>query len=72
VGLEVIGAICGTVVFKEIMTFYTAFIIIQEFAFGIEEFRTLFSGNGSRGSCSGTVVVWSLLRGVIIRVVFTA
>jgi len=60
---EVVGAISCMMVFKEITAFDTTFIIIQEFAFGIEKFRALFSqfrGSGrgnSRGTSGRRVVV---------------
>ena len=64
----------AAVIFKEVVTFDTPFVVIQEFTFGVKQLGTLFTRDRRDGSggCDvgilGTVVlVRSALRGRITR-----
>jgi hypothetical protein len=65
---EVIRTVHGMVLDKEAPAFEAAFVLVQEFAFGVKEFWALFAEGKcihSRGQCGG-------LSGIIIGVGSTA
>jgi hypothetical protein len=51
-------------VYKEMATLDTAFIVIQKFMFGVEQFGTLFTRDGrdGRGGCGRGIVIRSAVR----------
>ena len=54
-----VGAVGSTVVDEEFPAFHTTVIVIQEFAFSVEELRALFAGSERDSRCLA-VVVWNM------------
>ena len=59
---EVVGAIRGAVFNEETSALEAAFVLVEQFAFGVKKFRALFTNDGN--ICSGGE--GSSLRGIVI------